>query len=117
MLLGQHYNHLEQIAKYAPGGSVGKVASPIQASRNFGRAPPPPPTTLLSLYQELGPSRHFPLAAWARNTLATSDLHNIHVWSLHLTKKTTISLSTFHVDANGHLTCPIWANIEEVMFL
>jgi hypothetical protein len=27
--LGQHYNHPEHIAKYAPGGSVGKVASPI----------------------------------------------------------------------------------------
>jgi hypothetical protein len=29
VLLGQHYNHLEHIAKYTLGGSVGKAASPI----------------------------------------------------------------------------------------
>jgi len=28
---------------------------------------------------------------------------------------TTVSSSTFHLDADRHLTCPIWANIGEVM--
>jgi hypothetical protein len=30
VLLGQHYNHPEHIAKYAPGGSVGKVPHPYK---------------------------------------------------------------------------------------
>ena len=34
--------------------------------RTFGGAPLPPSRNLLSLYQELGPSRHFPLAVGAR---------------------------------------------------
>ena len=37
-----------------------------QACRIFNGAPLPPSRNLLSLFQELGPSRHFPLAAGVR---------------------------------------------------
>jgi hypothetical protein len=43
-------------------GSVGHTTLPIQASMTLGRAPTPPSEDFLSVYQELGPSRHFPLA-------------------------------------------------------
>jgi hypothetical protein len=42
------------------------------------------------LYQELGPSRHFPLAAGSRSLPAASDLHNFHVRSLNLTTNHSI---------------------------
>jgi hypothetical protein len=34
---------------------------------------------------------------------------------LGFSQPTTLSSSTFYVDAYGHLTCPIWISIEEVM--
>jgi hypothetical protein len=52
--------------------------------------PPPPSTSLLSLYQELGPSRHFPLAAGSRSLPAASDLHNFHMRSLNITTNHSI---------------------------
>jgi hypothetical protein len=43
-------------------GGWGHTTSPLEAFRTFGRAPSPPSRNLLSLYQELGPRKHFPLA-------------------------------------------------------
>jgi hypothetical protein len=67
-----------------------------------------------SLYQELGPSRHFPLAAGARS-LEQLQTPITSTCGLRFSQPTTLSSSTFHVDDNEHLTCAIWSSIEEVM--
>src|ERR1700737_3833005 len=66
------------------------------------------------LYQELGPSVHFPLAAGPRSP---QQLQTI-ITSLYYVlseQPTPPSSSTLHVDADGLLTCPIQASIEEVI--
>ena len=69
---------------------------------------------LLFLYQELGPSRHFPFAAGARSPeqLQNNITSLYDLWCSHAT---TPSASTFHLDADGFLTFPIQASIEEVV--
>jgi hypothetical protein len=56
----------------------------------------------------------FPLAAGVRNpqqlqTPITS------MCGLGFSHPTTLLSSTFYVDADGHLICPIWSSIEEVV--
>ena len=66
------------------------------------------------LYQELGPSRHFPLVAGTRSP---KQLHNniTSLYDVQCIQATTSSSSTLCIHANGFLTCSIWASIEEVM--
>ena len=90
----------------SPSGGFSHTTSPTYASRTFGGACPPPSKNLLPLYQELGPSRHFPLAAGARSpqqlqTSITSTC-GLSTWQI-----TILSSYTFHIDVDKHLTCPI----------
>jgi hypothetical protein len=91
----------------------GHTTSPIKAFRTFG-GPLKPSRTILSLYQEVGPSRHFFLAVGARNPqqLHTSMTSTCDLWCSHITN---LLSSSSHVDVDGHLTCLIEASIEEVM--
>ena len=95
-------------------GLVGHTASPIWASRTFGKAPTPPSRNLLSLYQELGPSRHFPLATSAESPqqLQNNITSLYDLWCSHATNPLS---STFYINADGLIICLIWASIEEVM--
>ena len=77
MLLGQHYNTRSKLPSMLRGGWSAKP-------------PPPPSTNLLSLYQELGPNRYFPLAAGAGSPSSAQDLHNFHMQSLNLTTNHSI---------------------------
>jgi hypothetical protein len=86
----------------------------IKVSRTFCKALTPPSRNLLSLYQELGPSRHFPLAAEARSPQQLQS-NNISLCDPLCSQATTPFASTFHVDADGLLACPTRASIKEVM--
>ena len=61
---------------------------------DFWKGTSPPLKNLLSLYQELGPSKHFLLAVGARSPSVASDLHNFHVRSLNLTPNHSIVIYT-----------------------
>ena len=70
--------------------------------------------TFLSLSEELGPSRHFPLA------IGTRSPHQLQTpiilsYCLCFYQTTTSSSCTLHVDADGLLTCSIQASIVKVM--
>ena len=66
------------------------------------------------LSTKLRPSRHFTLAdgVGSPQQLQNNITFLYDLWCLHMT---TPSASTFHVDANWLLTCPIQASIEDVM--
>ena len=91
------------------------LATPPKPYKPLGllaRPLPPLSRNLLSLYQELGPSRHNPLAAGARSP---SQLHNnitslYDIWCSYLT---TSSSSTFYVDTDGLLICPNQASLKK----
>ena len=104
-MMGQH--HGGRVFRHYVG-LADHVASPIDASRNLGRAPILPSSNILSLSLELGPSRHYPLADGVGSPLpyATLDLHNFVIWSLNLTNNHFIdiySLRTF-----GQILKKLW---------
>ena len=85
-------------------------------SRTFGRALIPTSRNLLSLYQKLGPSRHFPLAVGV-GIPKQLQITKTFLYDLWWSNATTPSSSKFHVDADGPFTCPIQASTEEIMLV
>ena len=98
-------------------------------SASGGEATPPHPYKLLELVagsllhrqetfclstKSWGQIDIFPLAVGARSPqqLQTFITFSCHLWCSHMT---TLLSFMFHVDVDGHLTCPIQASIKEVM--
>ena len=96
--------------------------SPIYTSRIFGGPLLPPSKNLLSLYQDLGPSRHLSLATWAKKPPTTLDLNNFHMWSLNLTTNhfMVINISCrcqWTLGCHPQVLETIWASIHEDVYV
>jgi hypothetical protein len=94
----------------------GVMWTSIHGSSILGWSPYPPSTNILSLYQKLGPSRDFSIAAGARS-LQQLQIRIASTYDLAFSQPTTLSSSTFHVNVDRYLTFPIRAIIEDVMIV
>ena len=61
----QHYNNMEQIAKYAPNGVDRQSHLTHESLYNFGQEPYPTIKYIFVFLQGLGPNKHFSLAVGA----------------------------------------------------
>ena len=91
-------------------------ATPPNPCKPLGLLAGPPPhhqVTSCPSCTSWGQVVSFYLSRLGKKPPAASDFHNFHMWSLKLKNHSIVIYIS--LDTHGHLTCSIWASIEEIM--